>query len=54
VKVKNVSPVGDLDVATDRGYVLVKAGDVIEVSDEVGKSLLQQPANWAPVKETKE
>jgi hypothetical protein len=56
MKVRNVSPVGDLDVATDRGFVLVNSGEVVEVSDEIGESLCEQPTNWVPVteKETKE
>lgn len=54
MKVKNVSPVGDLEVVVSGGYQLVKAGDVIDVSDAVGASLCEQPVNWAPVKETKE
>lgn len=54
MKVKNVSPVGDLEVALSGGYQLVKYGDVIDVSDVVGASLCEQPTNWTPVKETKE
>lgn len=56
MKVKNVSPVGDLDVAIAGSYATVPLGEVIEVSAELGASLLEQPANWAPVveKETKE
>lgn len=51
MKIRNVSPLGDLflpaigrDVASD---------EVFEVTPEIGASLLEQPANWAPVKETK-
>lgn len=47
MKVKNVSALGDLAVPAIGLAVL--AGDVVEVSDEVGASLLEQPDNWAPV-----
>jgi hypothetical protein len=47
VRVRNVSPVGDLDsVLLGR---VVAAGEVVEVSDEQGEALLEQPANWAAV-----
>lgn len=52
MKVRNVSPLGDLEVpAIGR---VVASGEAIEVPDPLGASLLEQPANWAPVKETKE
>lgn len=54
MKVKNVSPLGDLDVATPNGYVLVKAGETFDTSDAHGKSLCDQPSNWVPAKEDKE
>ena len=46
VKVKNVSPLGDLDVPALRR--IVAAGEVVEVDDELGANLLEQSANWAP------
>jgi hypothetical protein len=51
VKVRNVSPVGDLDsVLLGR---VVAAGEVVEVSKEQAEALLDQPANWAAVTEPK-
>lgn len=46
MKVKNVSPLGDLAVPALGLSVL--AGDVIDVSEADGASLLEQPENWAP------
>jgi hypothetical protein len=46
MKVKNVSPLGDLVVPALN--LVVKAGDVVDVSEEAATSLLEQPANWAP------
>lgn len=43
-KIKNVSPLGDLFVPSFG--LEVKAGEIIEVSDEVAVSLLDQPTNW--------
>ncbi len=53
MKVKNVSSSGDLEVpALNR---VVKAGETVEVPDEIGAALLLQPDVWVtPVKETKE
>ncbi len=51
MKIKNVSPSGDLDVAIGFSYVLVPFGDVVEVSDELGASLLEQPTNWVQAKD---
>lgn len=49
MKVRNVSPSGDLYLpAVGRD---VPAGEVIEVTEILGKSLLEQPSNWATVKE---
>jgi hypothetical protein len=48
MKIRNVSPIGDLDFPM-LGRI-VAAGEVIEVPDEVGAALLDQPANWAAVK----
>lgn len=52
VKIKNVSPLGDLDVPALRR--VVAAGEVVEVADAaVAANLLEQSANWAPVPTTK-
>lgn len=53
MKVKNVSSLGDLEVPALGGRV-VKAGEVVEVPDDLGVRLLEQPDNWTPGKETKE
>jgi len=45
-KVKNISPLGDVDVPALG--LSVKAGATIEVSDEAAASLLEQTINWAP------
>lgn len=42
MRVRNVCPLGAVEVA---GRV-VEAGEVFEVSDEIGASLLRQPANF--------
>lgn len=44
-KIKNVSELGDLIVPALE--LEVKAGAVVEVSDEAAASLLAQPDNWA-------
>lgn len=44
-KIKNVSPLGDLAIPSLG--IEVKAGATFDVSDEVAKSLLEQPENWA-------
>lgn len=51
MQIKNVSPLGDLEVPGLLGNRIVKAGDVIDVPDEFATSLLEQPANWATVPE---
>lgn len=52
MKIRNVSSLGDLYLpAIGRE---VAANEVFEVTAELGASLLEQPDNWAPVKETKE
>ena len=43
-KIKNVSPLGGLFVPAFG--LEVKAGEIIEVSDEVAVALLDQPTNW--------
>lgn len=48
MKIRNDSPVGDLDVPLLRR--IVRAGEVVEVSDEHGARLLQQEI-WAAVDE---
>ena len=53
MRVKNVSPVGDLDVPV-LGRVVV-AGEVFEVPTDVGVALIAQPTNFVSVeKEIKE
>jgi hypothetical protein len=44
-KIKNVSPLGDLIIPALNNLV-VKAGEVVEVSIEAATSLLQQNQNW--------
>lgn len=44
-KIKNVSPLGDLDVPALRR--IVAAGEVVEVDDDLAANLLEQSANWA-------
>jgi len=44
-KIKNVSPLGDLSVPALG--LTVKAGDVVEVTDEAAALLLEQTENWA-------
>lgn len=46
MKVKNVSPLGDLVVPALGLTVL--AGAVADVSEADGAALLEQPENWAP------
>jgi hypothetical protein len=51
-KIKNVSPLGDLDLPLI-GRV-VKSGEVFDVTDEQAVVLLEQPTNWAqPVEKGK-
>ena len=45
-KVKNISPLGDVDVPALG--LSVKAGATIDVADDVAASLLEQTTNWAP------
>lgn len=51
MKFRNVSPAGDLDLPLI-GRV-VAHGEVFEVSDEDGQSLVGQDANWELVVEAK-
>lgn len=51
MKVKYVGPHDAVDVAD---LVGVKQGDPVEVSAELGKSLLEQETNWQPVTAKKE
>jgi hypothetical protein len=44
-KIKNISSLGDLIIPALNDLV-VKAGEVAEVSDEAAASLLQQTDNW--------
>ena len=46
MKVKNVSSLGDLAVPALN--LIVLAGAVVDVPDEAGASLLEQPENWQP------
>jgi hypothetical protein len=52
VKLKNINPLGDVRPAA-LGMQLVKAGDIVEVSDEVAALLVIQTENWEPVKPSK-
>jgi hypothetical protein len=47
-RIRNVSAIGALEIP-DLG-VVVEHGDEIEVTDEVARSLAEQPANWRLVK----
>ena len=46
--IRNVSPIGDLDVPLLRR--IVPAGAEVEVTDAQAKTLLAQPGNWQPPK----
>ena len=46
--IRNVSPIGDLDVPLLR--CIVRAGEEIEVTKDQADALLAQPSNWQPVK----
>lgn len=46
MQIENVRPYG-LEIAASG--VLVEPGESVEVDTALGKSLLQQPDNWAPV-----
>jgi hypothetical protein len=43
-KIKNVSPLGDLYLPALG--IDIKAGEVVEVPDELAASMLEQPFNW--------
>lgn len=45
MKIKNISPLGDLSVPVFR--LEVKAGATVEVAPEVAEKLLAQPFHWA-------
>lgn len=47
MKIRNISPLGDLEVPALR--MVVAAGAVIEAPDELGASLLEQSETWAAV-----
>ncbi|MFE4469552.1 hypothetical protein ACFRFH_12125 [Leifsonia sp. NPDC056824] len=47
MKVRNVSPFGDLELPLLNR--IVEAGEVFEVPDEHGESLIQQSANFQKV-----
>lgn len=44
-KIKNISPLGDLDVPALG--LTVKAGATVDVADDAAASLLEQKDNWA-------
>ena len=46
MRIRNLNPIGEVEVPS-LGRV-VAAGETVEVSDEVGAALLDQPMNWAP------
>jgi hypothetical protein len=43
-KIKNISPLGDLEVPSFG--LVVRAGETVEVSEEIAASLLAQTDNW--------
>lgn len=47
MKIRNVSPRGDLDVPLLRR--VVRAGEVVEVTADQAAALLPQSDNWVPV-----
>ena len=47
MRIRNLNPIGEVEVPS-LGRV-VAAGEVIDVPDEVGAALLDQPMNWAAV-----
>lgn len=51
MKIKNVSPLGDLDVPL-LGNRIVKAGEEIDVPNDKAQRLLLQPDNWQAVPDT--
>lgn len=53
MRIKNVSPLGDLHVPGLLGVQVVKAGQVIDVPDQFAVSLLEQPTNWVRENEEK-
>lgn len=52
MKIKNICPLGDVQPAA-LGLRLVKAGETIDVPEDVAAVLLVQTANWEPVKPSK-
>lgn len=46
--IRNVSPIGDLDVPLLRR--VVRAGEEIEVTKDQAEALLAQASNWQPAK----
>jgi len=50
VRIRNLNPIGEVEVPSLR--LVVAAGEVIDVPDEVGSALLDQPMNWAPADPT--
>lgn len=42
--IRNINPLGEVEVPLLRR--IVAAGEVIDVPDEVGAALLDQPMNW--------
>lgn len=48
MRVKNVSGVAREIVTPDDRSINVEDGEVFEVDDDLGKSLLEQPDNWGP------
>lgn len=48
MKFRNINPLGEiqnLDISPEP----IAAGEVVEVDDELGERLLEQPSNWEPV-----
>lgn len=46
--IRNVSPIGDLDVPLLRR--IVRAGEEVEVTKDQADALLAQTSNWQPAK----
>lgn len=51
MKVKNISGV-DREIPTPDAVLFCAAGDVVEVDDELGASLVEQTDNWQAAKAT--
>lgn len=52
MRIKYVGPCGDGVEIAATGQVVAK-GEVVDVSDELGAGLLEQPENWQPASPAK-